>query len=91
MPVGDLEFSDDFIQSLIDHNDNIINGSIKVAGGVEEAKRILENAPKHCNAYDIMYKEYDFMTSWFMTDHNITINLEHLKIALGQLGEKNND
>lgn len=87
MDVNDLTFSDEFIDSLIEHNLAIRRATITVAGGLDAAKDILKNKPDNCNAYDIMYKEYGYMGSWFMTDHNITINLDDLKIAVKELDD----
>lgn len=87
MDVNDLTFSDEFIDSLIEHNLAIRRATITVAGGLDEAKDILKNKPENCNAYDIMYKDYGYIGSWFMVDHNITINLDDLKIAVEEIDE----
>lgn len=76
------------IEGLFLQQQSIINGSIEVVGGVEEAKRIIENAPTGSNAYDIMYKEYAFLESFFMIDNNLTVNLKDLREALSNIEDK---
>lgn len=76
---------DSFINDLEEQNKAIVKGSVGVAGGLDNAKDILKHRPNNCNAYDIVYEEYGFIHSWFMIDHNITINLSDLEIAVKEL------
>ena len=71
-----------FVTDLEEHNQKLIKGTIKVAGGLEAAKELLKNRPEGCNAYDIMDNCYGYLDDWFMIDHNITINLDDLELAL---------
>ena len=73
---------DYFINSLLQHNEAVINSSIEVAGGMDEAIKIIENAPQKANAYNVMYQEYGYLESFFMVDHNLTIKLDDLKQAV---------
>lgn len=73
---------DHFINSLLQHNEVVINSSVEVAGGIDEAIKIIENAPQKANAYDAMYQEYGYLESFFMVDHNLTIKLDDLKQAV---------
>lgn len=74
-----------FVADLEEHNQKLVKGTIKVAGGLEAAKELLKNRPEGCNAYDIMDKRYGYLDDWFMIDHNITINLDDLELALKDL------
>lgn len=73
---------DEFVADLEDHNQKLVKGTIKVAGGLEAAKDLLKNRPEGCNAYDIMDQYYGYLDDWFMVDHNITINLDDLELAV---------
>ena len=79
------EVVEDFIKSLTKYNDAVINGSIEVVGGIDEAISILNNAPQDSNCYDIMYKRYGYLESFFLVDHNITVKLSDLKQAIGKI------
>lgn len=54
---------------------------IKQVGGIESAKKLINEKPKCCNCYDLMYG-YGYVSSWFMVDFNITINLDDLRQAI---------
>ncbi len=71
-----------FIESLLRHNEALVNGCIDVAGGIDEAIKIIANAPHNVNAYDVMFQKYKYLESFFMIDHNLTINLDDLKQAI---------
>ena len=76
---------EDFIKSLTKYNDVVINGSIEVVGGIDEAISILKNAPQDSNCYDIMYERYGYLESFLWVDHNITVKLSDLKQAVGKI------
>ena len=70
------------IEYLLQHNEALVNGCIDVAGGIDEAIKIIANAPHNVNAYDVMFQKYKYLESFFMIDHNLTINLDDLKQAI---------
>lgn len=81
----DQQDVDALLNDLLDGEERKRINSINVVGGVKAAREILKNRPSWCNVYDIMYKDYSFVNSPFMLDHNITVQLSDLEYALSKL------